>query len=153
MKTKVDQANTKHQDPNSKEAADTGNHAHYRALRSTNIVDLHGPLFIRPGTDTQTRPTSAEERSVYAALTLSEAANEKRPEDCASETTSTKPLAIYCKVAKGQLGIALGPWRASGHWWEPDAWERAEWDVQTRDGQALRLVQSNGEWRVEAIVD
>jgi hypothetical protein len=49
--------------------------------------------------------------------------------------------------------VTLGPWRASGHWWEPGAWEREEWDVQTSAGQALRLVRTGDEWRVEAVAD
>lgn len=78
-------------------------------------------------------------------------ANEVAPSG--STGAPSRPLAIRCKVAKGRLTVAFGPWRASGRWWEPGAWQREEWDVQTRDGQALGLVQTEGEWRVEAVVD
>jgi hypothetical protein len=63
------------------------------------------------------------------------------------------PLSIRCKVANGKLPVALGPWRASGRWWELGAWEREEWDVVTRDGTVLRLVDEAGQWRVEALAD
>ena len=56
-------------------------------------------------------------------------------------------------IAKGELKIAIGPWRASGNWWEPAAWQREEWDVATTDGTALRLVRIDNEWCVEAILD
>ncbi len=51
--------------------------------------------------------------------------------------------------------LALGPWRASGHWWEPGAWSREEWDVQTQEGAVLRLVcrGSPEQWHVEAVLD
>lgn len=53
------------------------------------------------------------------------------------------------------LTLALGPWRASGHWWEPGAWTREEWDVQTLEGAVLRLVCSGSpeQWHVEAVLD
>jgi protein ImuB len=47
----------------------------------------------------------------------------------------------------------VGPWRASGQWWETGAWERDEWDVLTRDGKVLRLVRTPEGWRVEGILD
>ncbi len=53
------------------------------------------------------------------------------------------------------LATARGPWLASGHWWEPGAWSREEWDVQTTAGAVLRLVcTGSAEQRhVEAFLD
>jgi protein ImuB len=70
-----------------------------------------------------------------------------------SKIAFDSPASIRSSGANGKLTVTLGPWRASGHWWEPGAWEREEWDVQTSAGQALRLVRTGDEWRVEAVAD
>lgn len=64
-----------------------------------------------------------------------------------------RPVSIRCSVARGKLKITVGPWRASGNWWEPAAWEREEWDASTSDGQVLRLVRQPEGWFVEGVVD
>lgn len=135
----------RHASRNSKAAPPTEIRAHRLTLRSTSIVELLGPLF--------SKPVLQDNRNPHAPSAINETADEKRLGDRAPEPISATPLAIHCKVAKGQLNVALGPWRASGQWWEPGAWQRDEWDVQTHDGLALRLVQRDGEWHVEAIVD
>lgn len=53
----------------------------------------------------------------------------------------------------GKLKIVLGPWRASGHWWEPGAWQRDEWDITTQSGQTLRLAHQPDGWTVEGMLD
>jgi protein ImuB len=76
-----------------------------------------------------------------------------RPPMAARVEGTTEPVSIQCALANGKLQIAVGPWRASGHWWEPAAWERDEWDVVTRDGKVLRLVRQQEGWFVEGILD
>ncbi len=63
------------------------------------------------------------------------------------------PVALQCTVARGKLKIVLGPWRASGHWWEPGAWQRDEWDITTQSGQTLRLAHQPDGWTVEGMLD
>jgi protein ImuB len=125
-----------------------------------NIVELLGPLF---SSDVKNQP-GAPKNNVDASFPLSpslspneegarKAGEEERRALSADAFSSSTPLSIRCKVANGKLSVALGPWRVSGRWWEATAWEREEWDVATRDGQALRLVNEAGQWRVEAVVD
>lgn len=76
-----------------------------------------------------------------------------RPPLAARVEGTHKPISIQCEVARGQLKIAVGPWRTSGHWWEPAAWERDEWDVVTQDGKVLRLIRQQESWFVEGILD
>jgi hypothetical protein len=71
-------------------------------------------------------------------------------------------------VAAGPVVDAAGPWRTSGHWWEPrptpersvgtggsTAWDRDEWDVVLADGTACRvfLERDVGQWFVEGVFD
>jgi len=48
-----------------------------------------------------------------------------------------------------------GPWRASGAWWDVDAWARDEWDVALGDGTLCRLARDlrTGEWCVDGVYD
>jgi len=43
-------------------------------------------------------------------------------------------------VAVGKLKITIGPWRASGQWWEPAAWAPEDWDAETANGRVWRLL-------------
>jgi protein ImuB len=64
-----------------------------------------------------------------------------------------RPVSVRCSVTRGKLKILVGPWRASGNWWEPDGWEREEWDAATSDGQVIRLVHQPDGWFVEGVID
>jgi protein ImuB len=64
-----------------------------------------------------------------------------------------RPISIRCAMIKGKLKFRIGPWRTSGNWWDPCAWEREEWDAATTDGRVLRLVRQTDGWFVEGMVD
>ena len=77
-----------------------------------------------------------------------------RPAPAASvESVDGRPASIHCPIAQGRLVVTLGPWRASGRWWEPGAWQREEWDATTLRGQVLRLVRQPDGWTVDAVLD
>ena len=46
-----------------------------------------------------------------------------------------------------------GPYLASGHWWDEKKWERAEWDVELKEGALFRCHESAGTWQVDGIYD
>jgi hypothetical protein len=56
-------------------------------------------------------------------------------------------------VVNGRLRVAVGPWRASGNWWEPASWSREDWDVQTPSGTVARLTHEGGRWQVTGLLD
>lgn len=67
---------------------------------------------------------------------------------------SKGPQAFCGERVEGEIVRVRGPWRSSGRWWELDrAWEREEWDVETRDGQLFRLCRCGQRWAVEGIYD
>jgi protein ImuB len=69
------------------------------------------------------------------------------------EVRSGRPALLRSPAFTGPISLSRGPWRLSGHWWDDRAWEREEWDVQTRDGALFRLVRQNEEWFVDGIFD
>jgi protein ImuB len=72
-----------------------------------------------------------------------------------------QPVRVACAKKKEVQGDVLwkaGPWRASGDWWEREAWSRDEWDVALRNDDAVsfyHLVHDllGGGWFVEGIYD
>ncbi len=74
---------------------------------------------------------------------------------------SGQPVHVTCAKKKEVQGDVLwkaGPWRASGDWWEREAWSRDEWDLALRNGDAVsfhRLVHDllGGGWFVEGTYD
>jgi hypothetical protein len=48
---------------------------------------------------------------------------------------------------------ALGPWRTSGGWWRPDAWDVETWHVELESGGLYQLARSGGNWCVEGMLD
>lgn len=73
--------------------------------------------------------------------------------DTSSSLHAARPISIRCALAQGKLKVLIGPWRASGQWWDPTGWEREEWDAATQDGQVIRLVRQPDGWFVEGVVD
>jgi protein ImuB len=58
-------------------------------------------------------------------------------------------------VGGGRVAAAAGPWRTSGAWWDPQRWDRDEWDVALHDGVSYRLFRDRdgARWFVEGVVD
>ncbi len=64
-----------------------------------------------------------------------------------------RPDFIVSEKVRGVIRDALGPYRASGGWWESERWATEEWDIETEAGGLYRLTRSGGEWRVEGSYD
>jgi protein ImuB len=72
-----------------------------------------------------------------------------------------QPVRVACAKKKDVQGNVLwkaGPWRASGDWWEREAWARDEWDLALQSEEAIsfyRLVHDllGGGWFVEGTYD
>ncbi len=64
-----------------------------------------------------------------------------------------RPDFIVSAKVRGVIRDALGPYRASGGWWESERWATEEWDVETESGGLYRLARAGGEWRIEGSYD
>jgi len=73
------------------------------------------------------------------------------------------PAAVTCESGvparleggrlEGRVRAALGPWRASGQWWGPEAWELETWQVELSGGGVYQISRSAGAWQVEGMLD
>lgn len=64
-----------------------------------------------------------------------------------------RPAFIVAAKVRGAVRDALGPYRASGCWWEREQWAAEEWDVEMESGGLYRLACVGGEWRIEGSYD
>jgi protein ImuB len=42
------------------------------------------------------------------------------------------PARVAFRGLRGEVIAASGPWRGSGDWWDEDAWQQDEWDLEIR---------------------
>ncbi|HWA09474.1 MAG TPA: hypothetical protein VG838_08505 [Opitutaceae bacterium] len=64
----------------------------------------------------------------------------------------TRPVEVSGPLAGVPAGVA-GPWRVSGEWWRPGAWEVETWHVEMPDGGVYQLARTAAGWSVEGILD
>jgi len=60
---------------------------------------------------------------------------------------------VSSSSASGRITDALGPYRASGGWWERERWGVEEWDVEIASHGLYRLRRENHSWVIEGCYD
>ena len=67
------------------------------------------------------------------------------------ETAGERPVRVEARL----VIASAGPWRASGEWWDRQAWARDEWDVALGDGALCRLARDRlaGHWYLDGVYD
>ena len=64
-----------------------------------------------------------------------------------------RPYALLTGPYRGEIVEARGPFKQSGHWWDPQAeWRRLEWDVRLANQHLLRLAfQPPDQWLIDGL--
>jgi protein ImuB len=75
------------------------------------------------------------------------------PLEARVETKAGIPKKLWTRVCRGEISKIAGPWRTSGDWWRPDAWNRDEWDLELADGALYRIYRDGERWFVEGTYD
>ena len=67
------------------------------------------------------------------------------------ETIGERPVRVEARL----VVASAGPWRASGEWWDVQAWARDEWDVVLGDGAICRIARDRlaGHWYLDGFYD
>jgi len=67
------------------------------------------------------------------------------------ETVDERPVRVEARL----VIASAGPWRASGEWWDREAWARDEWDVVLGDGALCRVARDRlaGHWYLDGFYD
>jgi protein ImuB len=118
------------------------------------LADSHRPEDFRMEPDALAAPRPQEREDNEGEPPAGPALRRFRPPMPATvEMRSGRPALLRSAAYTGPIARARGPWRLSGQWWDERAWERDEWEVQTRDGVLYRLVRQKEEWFVEGLFD
>jgi protein ImuB len=64
-----------------------------------------------------------------------------------------KPAHLRSAEVQGPVVDQAGPYRASGNWWDEQAWARAEWDVELAGAVLCRCHAEGDAWQVDGIYD
>jgi protein ImuB len=64
-----------------------------------------------------------------------------------------RPAHFRSAKIQGVVRGGKGPYKASGNWWDEQAWDRAEWDVELENGGVCQCHSSGGQWALDGIYD
>lgn len=64
-----------------------------------------------------------------------------------------EPVEISSSEVSGRIEQVLGPYRASGDWWEREQWSVEEWDVAVEGHGLFRLHQEPAGWMIDGCYD
>jgi len=68
-------------------------------------------------------------------------------------TMNHRPASLIMDDFSAPLRESSGPWVTSGDWWDRQAWERIEWEVEAADGRLYRVFQQADKWYLEGVYD
>ncbi|HEV2840170.1 MAG TPA: hypothetical protein VGW39_02495 [Chthoniobacterales bacterium] len=64
-----------------------------------------------------------------------------------------RPAHLRSAGIQGDVLREKGPYRASGNWWDEEAWERAEWDLELENGALCQCHARGGRWALDGVYD
>jgi protein ImuB len=64
-----------------------------------------------------------------------------------------RPIHFQAAKVNGAVRAQKGPYLASGNWWDTQAWDRAEWDIELDTGGVCQCHASGGQWALDGIYD
>jgi hypothetical protein len=64
-----------------------------------------------------------------------------------------RPVHLRSAKISGAVRAGKGPYLASGNWWDLNAWDRAEWDVELENGAVCQCHSTGGQWALDGIYD
>jgi protein ImuB len=67
--------------------------------------------------------------------------------------TKNRPVHVRSAKIQGAVRAEKGPYLASGNWWDENAWNRAEWDLELENGALCQCHSSGGQWALDGIYD
>lgn len=63
------------------------------------------------------------------------------------------PAHLRSAEVQGRVQEKEGPYHSSGNWWDDEAWQRAEWDLQLENGTLCRCHHDGRQWLLDGVYD
>ena len=64
-----------------------------------------------------------------------------------------RPAHLRSAEIQGDVIRRKGPYRASGNWWDENAWARSEWDLEMENGVLCQCHSREGRWELDGVYD
>ena len=64
-----------------------------------------------------------------------------------------RPAHLRSAEVQGQVLRRKGPYRASGNWWDENAWARSEWDLEMENDALCQCHSREGRWELDGVYD
>ena len=65
-----------------------------------------------------------------------------------------RPAHLRSAEIQGEVIRRKGPYRASGNWWDENAWQRSEWDLEMENGALCQChSRREGLWELDGVYD
>jgi|ERR1700674_95490 len=64
-----------------------------------------------------------------------------------------RPGHLRSAEVQGNVIRRQGPYRASGNWWDENAWARSEWDLEMENGALCQCHHEGEQWRLDGVYD
>jgi protein ImuB len=64
-----------------------------------------------------------------------------------------RPAHLHSAEIHGEVLQRKGPYLASGNWWDEKAWDRAEWDLELKNGALCQCHSHAGRWELDGVYD
>ena len=64
-----------------------------------------------------------------------------------------RPAHLRSGEVQGEILRQKGPYLASGNWWDETRWDRAEWDLELKNGVLCQCHSSGGRWELDGVYD
>jgi protein ImuB len=94
-----------------------------------------------------------ETKSELPALPASALRRFRSPLPASVLLAKNRPAHFRSAKIQGEVRDGKGPYKASGNWWDENAWDRAEWDVELENGALCQCHSSRGQWTLDGIYD
>jgi protein ImuB len=117
---------------------------------SPELLDTH-----RPGAFRMVRFDAAERQPRGGTAAPRLAVRLYRPPLPANVSAANgRPVRIRARGVAGNITACAGPWRTSGDWWVPTAWQRDQWDIELESGGLYRIYRDGPQgWFVDGNYD
>src|SRR5213595_2582769 len=94
-----------------------------------------------------------ETKSELPALPASALRRFRSPLPASVLLAKNRPAHFRSAKVQGEVRDGKGPYKASGNWWDENAWDRVEWDVELENGTLCQCHSSGGQWALDGIYD
>jgi protein ImuB len=122
-------------------------------LGSAVPVDSHRPdAFVLEPFALLAEPPDGHRRATSGALVLRRL---RPPRHVEVEIEGERPARVRWGERFSSVLASAGPWRASGDWWDTQAWAHDEWDLLLGDRTLCRLAHDRltGHWMLDGVYD